>query len=94
MDIDHEPSNILWVLHVLKKCDAIIVLPKTVEDSSASDEQNYKTMWVDAIIKEMKNVCVLLNIIKDGSQLPRWYKFEFHTIFDVVTFASFCLDGV
>ncbi len=45
-----------------------IECPKTVEDALDLDKQSGNTMWVDAIVKEMKHVQVTFGPLKDGIQ--------------------------
>jgi hypothetical protein len=61
-----------------------IEVPKTVKEALALDRKNGNTLWVDAIAKEMKEVCTAFNILPDGHSAPIGYqKIPCHMIFDV-----------
>jgi hypothetical protein len=63
-----------------------IEVPKTVKEAFALDHKNDNTLWVDAITKEMKEVCIAFNILSDRHSAPIGYqKIPFHMIFDVKT---------
>ncbi len=48
------------------------------------DKRDDKTMWADAIAKEMKNVGVAFNPLDNGMQPPNGYQFvQCHIIFEV-----------
>ena len=68
--IDQEPAFAWWVLHVMRKKEVIISkvksaywltthkyrikISKTVEEALKLDKESGKTLWYDAITKEMK----------------------------------------
>jgi hypothetical protein len=61
-----------------------IEVPKTVKEALDLDYKNGNTLWVDAIAKEMKEVCIAFNILPDGHSAPiRYQKIPCHMIFDV-----------
>ena len=43
-------------------------MPKTVKEAAKLDAKNGDTKWMDAISKEMKNVRVSFDIMKDGDR--------------------------
>ncbi len=61
-----------------------IEVPKTVKEVLALDCKNGNTLWVDAIPKEMREVCIAFNILPDCHSVPIAYKkIPYHMIFDV-----------
>jgi hypothetical protein len=61
-----------------------IEVSKTVKEALALDRKNGNTLWVDAIAKEMKEVCIAFNILPDGHSAPIGYqKIPCHMIFDM-----------
>ena len=59
-------------------------MPKTVKEAAELDANNGDTKWMDAISKEMTNVIVAFDILKDGDCAPIDHKqINFHLIFDV-----------
>ena len=61
-------------------------MPKTVKEAAELDINNGNTKWMDAIAKEMTNVRVAFDILKDGDRGPIGHKqINFHLIFDVKT---------
>ncbi len=61
-----------------------IEVPKTVKEALALDCKNGNTLWADAIVKEMKEVCTAFNILPDSRSAPIGYqKIPYHMIFDV-----------
>ena len=59
-------------------------MPKTVKEAAELDKKNGDTKWMDAIAKEMTNVRVAFDILKDGDRAPIGHKqINFHLIFDV-----------
>jgi hypothetical protein len=61
-----------------------IEVPKTVKEVLDLDCKNGNTLWVDAIAKKMKEVCIAFNILPDGhSALIGYQKIPCHMIFDV-----------
>ena len=61
-----------------------IEVPKTVKEALALDCKNGNTLWVDAIAKEMKEVCIAFNILPDGHPAPIGYqKIPCHIILDM-----------
>jgi hypothetical protein len=51
-----------------------IEVPKTVKEVLALDRKNGNTLWVDAIAKETKQVCIAFNILPDGHSVPIRYQ--------------------
>jgi hypothetical protein len=45
-------------------------VPKTVKEALELDRKNGKTLWADAIAKEMKEVPIAFNILPDGHAAP------------------------
>ena len=45
-------------------------MPKTVKEAPELDKKNEDTKWMDAISKEMTNVRVDFDIMKDGDRAP------------------------
>jgi hypothetical protein len=61
-----------------------IEIPKTANEALALDCMNDNTLWADAITKEMREVCIALNILPDGGFAPIGYqKILCHMVFDV-----------
>ena len=61
-------------------------MPKTVKEAAELDAKNGDTKWMDAISKEMANVIVAFDILKDGDRAPIGHKqINYHLIFDVKT---------
>ncbi len=61
-----------------------IEVPKTVKEALDLYRKNGNTLWVDAIAKEMKEVCIAFNILPDGHSAPIGYqKIPCHMIFDM-----------
>jgi hypothetical protein len=61
-----------------------IEVPKTVKEALDLDRKNGNTLWVDAIAKQMKEVCIAFNILPDGHSVPIGYqKIPCHMIFEV-----------
>ena len=61
-----------------------IEIPKTVKEASRLDAKNGDTKWMDAILKEMKNVRDDFYILKDGDHAPIGHKqINCHLIYDV-----------
>ena len=48
-----------------------IEIPKTVKEAAELDAKNGDTKWMDAISKEMTNVRVAFDILKDGDRAVR-----------------------
>ncbi|KAL7482201.1 hypothetical protein ACHAW6_007885 [Cyclotella cf. meneghiniana] len=88
-----EPAFNWWASWVLKKRDWIfsprthkfeIELPKTVEEAYAIDCATGTTFWHNAIEKEMENVHISFDILRDGVMpLPDHQYIWCHMIFDV-----------
>ena len=59
-------------------------MPKTVTEAAELDAKNGDTKWMDAISKEMTNVSVSYDILKDGDRAPIGHKqINCHLIYDV-----------
>ena len=59
-------------------------MPNTVKEAAELDAKNGDTRWMDAILKEMTNVRVAFDILKDGDRAPIGHKqINCHLIFDV-----------
>jgi hypothetical protein len=74
-----------WTTRYIKRTHKFgIEVPKTVKEALALDWKNGNTLWVDAIAKEMKEVCIAFSILPDGHSTPIGYqKISCHMIFDV-----------
>ena len=98
--LDTESSFSWWVPHVIKTKERIvsktrtrywkrshkfgIQLPKTIEEALELDRQNGNDQWNQAILKEMRNVKIVFDILDNDSNIPIGYKFlTVHMIFDV-----------
>ena len=51
-----------------------IEMPKTVKEAAELDAKNGDIKWMDAISKEMTNVRVAFDILKDGDRAPIGHK--------------------
>ena len=61
-----------------------IEMPKTVKEVPELYAKNRDTKWMDAISKEMTNVRVSFDVLKDGDSAPIGHKqINFHLIYDV-----------
>ena len=61
-----------------------IEMPKTVKEAAELDTKNEDIKWMDEIAKEMTNVRVASDILKDGDRAPIVHKqINCHLIFDV-----------
>ena len=61
-----------------------IEMPKTVRKAAKLDAKNEDTKWMDAIPKEMTNVRVAFDILKDGDRAPIGHKhINCHMRYDV-----------
>ena len=59
-------------------------MPKTVKEAAELDKKNGDTNWMDEIAKEMTNVRVAFDILKDGDRAPIGHKqINCHLIFDI-----------
>ena len=59
-------------------------MPKTVKEAAKLYKKNVDTKWMDVIAKEMTNVRVAFDILKDGDRAPIGHKqINCHLIFDV-----------
>ena len=59
-------------------------MPKTVKEAAKLDAKNGDTKWMGAISKEMTNVRVPFDILKDGDRAPIGHKqINCHLIYDV-----------
>jgi hypothetical protein len=74
-----------WTTRYLKRTHKFgIEVPKTVKEALDLDRNNGNILWVDAIAKEMKEVCISFNILPDGHSAPIGYqKIPCHMIFNV-----------
>ena len=67
-----------------------IELSKTVEKAHAIDRAICTTFWHGAIEKEMKNVCIVFDILGDGVAPPADHQYICcHMVFDV-KMGDFC----
>ena len=61
-----------------------VEVPKTVKEAKEPDQRNGDTKWTDSISKEMTNVRVAFDILKEGIRAPIGHKqIKCHLIFDV-----------
>jgi hypothetical protein len=94
------PAFVWWYPHVLKKCRRIIAavtkhyhkrthkfgieVPKNWDECVRLDKENDKTLWQDAVRKEMKNVRIVFKILNGEESVPPTYQeIRCHMIFDV-----------
>jgi hypothetical protein len=99
-NIADKPAFAWWVPSVLRKRDVIvsavtsrvrktshkygIELPTSVKNSIEIDRKNGNTLWQDALLKEMGNVCVAFEILGPGMKAPPgWHKASGHFVFDM-----------
>ena len=87
--IENEPAFKWWVPYTLQRRDRIISavksrlrkvshkygveLPSTMAEAKALDDKNGNTLWTDAINREMENVIVAVDILREGSKPPPGY---------------------
>ena len=98
--IQDEPAFKYWVPFVLRKRDRIVAavnsrvrktthkygieMPRSIEHALQLDAINGNTFWRDAIDKEMSNVLVAFELLRDGERAPvGWSKSSGHIIFDI-----------
>jgi hypothetical protein len=98
--IDDEPAFDWWVHDILKRQQRLIKMakrhflqtgfkfgikvPNTVEEALQLDNENKKTLWYDAIMKEMTNVRVAFKIQDIGTSAPPGYQMiPLRMIFDI-----------
>jgi hypothetical protein len=61
-----------------------IELPTLIRNAIKIDQKNGNTLWQDALLKEMGNVCIAFEILGPGVKAPPgWQKASGHLIFDV-----------
>ncbi len=99
-NLSEESALAWWVPYVLRKRDVIvpavisrvrnisskygIELPTSVRNAIKINQKNGNTLWQDALLKEMGNVCVAFEILGPGVKAPPgWQKASGHLIFDV-----------
>lgn len=98
--IDDKAAFKWWVPFVLRKRDRIISavtsrviknshkygveIPRTIEEAYKLDEKNGNSFWRDAINREMENLKVAFDILKDNQEPPPGFtKASGHLVFDV-----------
>ena len=98
--IEDEVAFAWWVPYTLRKKSAIIAavkgrakrkthkygieIPQSVEDAFRIDKENGNTLWQDALVLEVNELWVALDILGDDAPLPPGYtKATGHIIFDV-----------
>ena len=112
--IDNEPALAWWVQHTLQKRDAIvsalrrrmhqakhkygIEIPTSVEHVKELDRKEGNDFWMKALAKEMFNVGVAFEILKQGRKAPHgWHLVTSHLVWDVkmdfTRKARWVLDG-
>ena len=99
-NIQDESAFSWWIPCVMRKRDRIIstvnsrvkkvthkysvAIPNSVEDCFKLDKSNGKSLWRDALSREMNNLRVPFDILEDKRSLPPGYtKSSGHIIFDV-----------
>jgi hypothetical protein len=98
-NIQDKPAFSWWVPFVLRKRNRIIKqvrhkirknmrfgvpIPATVEEALEHDRANGNTLWHDAIEKELKNVRIAFELLRDGERpLPGSKCIPYHIILDV-----------
>ena len=61
-----------------------VEMPKTIKEAAKLNAKNVDTKWMDAISKEMTNVRVAFDNLKDGDSAPIFHKqINCHLIYDV-----------
>jgi len=61
-----------------------VEVPKIAKEATELDQRNGDTKWTDSISKEMTNVRVVFDILKEGVRAPIGQKqIKYHLIFDV-----------
>ncbi len=61
-----------------------IELPTSVKHAIGIDRKNGNTLWQDALLREMGNVCIAFEILGPGMKAPPgWHKASGHLVFDV-----------
>ena len=96
--IDDKAAFIWWVPHTLRKRNAIIEIPTSVEHVMEIDWRNGNTMWRDALALEMFNVGVAFEILEEDQPAPAgWEKASGHLVWDInmdfTRKARWVLDG-
>ena len=98
--IEDEVAFAWWVPYTLRKKSAIIAavkgrakrkthkygieIPQSVEDAFRIDKENGNTLWQDALVLEVNELWVALDVLGDDAPLPPGYtKATGHIIFDV-----------
>ena len=97
--IDHEPAFAWWVPHTLKKRNRMIAsvnmqyhktthklglrVPNNVAECEAIDKENWNTLWMDAVTKEMEAVRIAFKIIGEDEPLPGYQEIPCHLIFTI-----------
>jgi hypothetical protein len=60
-----------------------IELPTSVKHAIGIDQKNGNTLWQDALLREMGNVCIAFEILGPGMKAPTgWHKTSRHLVFD------------
>ena len=112
--VDDEPAFAWWVQHTLRKRDAIvsvlrmrmrqtkhkyrIEIPTSVEHVKELNQKEGNDFWMKALAKEMFNVGVTFEILKQGRKAPHgWHLVTGHLVWDVkmdfTRKARWVLDG-
>jgi hypothetical protein len=61
-----------------------VPIPATVEEALKHDRANGNTLWHDAIEKELKNVRIAFELLRDGDRPPPGSKcIPYHIILDI-----------
>ena len=99
-NIIDEPAYAWWAHYVTRKGKRVInavkhrlirknmkfgvKVPKDIREAELLDEANGNTLWTDAIEKELRNVRVAFDLLKDGERPPVGSKWiPYHFVFDV-----------
>ena len=64
----------LYTIYLKKTHKFGIEIPKTVKEAAKLDAKNGDTEWMDEISKEITNVRVSFDILKDGDRGPIGHK--------------------
>ena len=98
--IEDDPAFVCWAKAVLQKQQWIIAVdnrqyhktthkfgicvPITVKEALDLDKENGNTLWWDAIMKEMKSVCIVFHILSEDQKPAVGSQFmQCHMIFDI-----------
>ena len=99
-NISDEPAFNWWVHFVINRAQRIvkaanakyhktthklgIEIPKSIKHAEALDRQNGNMLWMDALRREITNVRIAFEVLRDGDNVPLNYqKIDTHVVWDV-----------